>query len=282
MLTIFAFIFLLIFSIVIFIPLLWVLCGKIFKIDNLTFKKALVTCLIVSLIGVIFELIIPFLNLLEINNIFIYFFTTLTCLIITIWIIKKKFNTTVFRSIGVYLSSIICAVGLALFIRTYVVQAFKIPSGAMKQTILVGDHIIADKFVYKYSEPKRGDIIIFPFPEDPSKDFIKRVVGLGGETIEIRDKQIIINGQFYQEHYKVINDPNIFPENIQPRDNCGPIKIPEDSLFVMGDNRDHSYDSRYWGFVKMTSVKGKAINIYWSWDKEKSKVRLDRIGKNIK
>ena len=122
MLTIFAFIFLLIFSIVIFIPLIWVLCGKVFKIDNLTFKKALVTCLIISLVGVIFELIIPLLNLLGINNIFIYFFTTLTCLIITIWIIKKKFNTTVFRSIGVYLSSIICAVGLALFIRTYVVQ----------------------------------------------------------------------------------------------------------------------------------------------------------------
>ena len=80
----------------------------------------------------------------------------------------------------------------------------------------------------------------------------------------------------------MINDPNIFPKNIQPRDNYGPIKIPEDSLFVMGDNRDQSYDSRFWGFVKKASVKGKAISIYWSWDKEKSKARLERIGKNIK
>jgi len=245
MLTIFAFIFLLIFSICIFIPLIWVLCGKIFKIDNLTFKKALVTCFIISLVGVIFELIVPLLNLLGITNIFIYFFTTVTCLIITIWIIKKKFDTTVPRSIGVYLFSIIWAVVLALFIRTYVVQAFKIPSGAMKQTILVGDYIIADKFTYKNSEPKRGDIVIFPFPEDSSKDFIKRVVAVGGETIEIVDKQIFINGKILEEHFVVHADPHLFPKNVQPRDNFGPIKVPEDSLFVMGDNRDQSYDSRF-------------------------------------
>ena len=167
-------------------------------------------------------------------------------------------------------------------IKLFIIQAYKIPSGAMKPTLQVGDHIIADKFTYRNSEPKRGDIAIFPFPEDPSKDFIKRIVGMGGDTLEIRNKQVFINGEPYQERYKVDNDSYIFPKNVQPRDNYGPIKIPEDSLFVMGDNRDASYDSRFWGLVKKSSVKGKAKSIYWSWDKDRSRVRWNRIGRNIR
>lgn len=160
-------------------------------------------------------------------------------------------------------------------VKANIVEAYKIPSGAMRETIQIGDHILAIKLAYKISEPKRGDIIIFPWPVDPSKDFIKRIIGLGGETIEIIDKNVIINGN-------VLKEPYAFYFDMAARDNFGPIKIPDDSLFVMGDNRDNSEDSRYWGFLKTVTVKGKATKIYWSWDSERNRVRWDRIGKEIK
>lgn len=166
-------------------------------------------------------------------------------------------------------------------VKTYIVQAFKIPAGSMKPTMLIGDRILANKYIYFFSEPKRGDIVIFPFPEEPSKNFIKRIVGIGGDIIEIRDKQVFINNELHQENYIFYQDSRILPKNVQPRDNFGPIKIPEDSLFVMGDNRDRSYDSRFWGFVKKSTVKGKAVSIYWSLDRDHNSVRWDRVGKNI-
>lgn len=163
-------------------------------------------------------------------------------------------------------------------VKHYIVRPYKIPSGAMKPTLQIGDHIIVDKLTYINSEPKRGDIVIFPFPEDPSKDFIKRIIGMGGDTIEIKNKQVFIDGEPYQENYAIYSDSNVFPKDIQPRDNLGPVKIPEDSLFVMGDNRDQSYDSRFWGFVKRSSVKGRIKGIY-SWDKENFRIRWEEIGK---
>ena len=187
--------------------------------------------------------------------------------------------------------AILLAIVIALFIRTFVVQAFKIPSGSMKQTLLIGDHILVNKFIYgvklpfirttliPIKEPKRGDIIVFKFPEDPKKDFIKRVVGLSGDVVEIRDKQVFINGKPENHPYGVHTDPHVIPGRLQPRDNLGPITIPSDSLFVLGDNRDHSYDSRFWGFVDLKEVKGRAFIIYWSWDKEDFGVRWKRIGK---
>ena len=167
-------------------------------------------------------------------------------------------------------------------IKSDIVQAYRIPSGAMKPTLQIGDHILADKYIYKKTEPKRGDIVIFPFPADPSKDFIKRVVAVDGETIEIIDKQISINGEIIEEPFVIHTDSNIFRDKKRPRDNFGPAKVPDDSLFVMGDNRDHSYDSRFWGFVKKASVKGKAASIYWSWDKDSSSVRWNRIGSKVR
>lgn len=152
----------------------------------------------------------------------------------------------------------------------------------MMQTLLIGDHIIADKLIYKTSEPRRGDIVIFPFPEDPSKDFIKRLIALSGETIEIIDKKIFINGNLLIEPYVTHTDKRFIPKDLQPRDNFGPTTIPDDSVFVMGDNRDNSYDSRFYGFVKKSSIKGKAIIIYWSWDNEAFGVRWNRIGTKIK
>jgi signal peptidase I len=189
-----------------------------------------------------------------------------------------------------YAEAILVAVVLALFIRTFVVQAFKIPSGSMKPTLLVGDHILVNKFIYgvklpfwdttliPISEPKRGDIVVFKFPEDPEKDFIKRVIGIEGDVVEIRDKKVYLNGEPMDDPYGKHLDPHIIPGRARPRDNFGPIKVPPDSLFVMGDNRDHSYDSRFWKFVDLSKVKGKAFIVYWSWNGQDSDVRWSRLG----
>lgn len=161
------------------------------------------------------------------------------------------------------------------------VQAYKIPSGDMKPTLLVGDQILVDKHIYQSSEPNRGDIVIFPFPVNPKQDFIKRVVAIGGDTIEIKEKQVYLNGELLSEPYAVHNDSHVIPADQHPRDYFGPVTVPDDSVFTMGDNRDNSHDSRFWGFVKKDTVKAKIINLYWSWDKEAGKVRWDRIGKPI-
>lgn len=192
------------------------------------------------------------------------------------------------------IEAIVVAIILALFIRTFIVQAFKIPSGSMKETLQIGDHILVNKFIYgiklpylqttliPITNPKRGDIVVFEFPEDKEKDFIKRVVGVAGDVIEVRNKQVFVNGVLQQGSYIVNSDPHVFPGNLQPRDNFGPVTVPEHSLFVMGDNRDHSYDSRYWGFVDLKAVKGEAFIIYWSWDKDNFGVRWGRIGNILK
>jgi len=192
------------------------------------------------------------------------------------------------------IEAILIAIVLALFIRTFVVQAFKIPSGSMKETLKIGDHILVNKFIYgikvpftdmtlvPFTNPERGDIIVFEFPEDPDKDFIKRVVGIEGDTIEIRDKRLWVNGAPAEYPQAIYTDPRSIPEGVQPRDYFGPVTVPEGALFVMGDNRDHSYDSRFWGVVDLKAVKGEAFMIYWSWDKENFGVRWSRIGDFLK
>ncbi|MBN1663200.1 MAG: signal peptidase I, partial [Deltaproteobacteria bacterium] len=132
------------------------------------------------------------------------------------------------------------------------------------------------------TQPARGDIIVFIYPEDRSKDFIKRVIGLGGDTIEIRNKKIFLNGLPYHDKAGVYSDDFIIPGSIQPRDNFGPVTVPKGAYFVMGDNRDQSADSRYWGFVPSRDVLGKAFIIYWSWDRENTNVRWNRLGTLLK
>ncbi len=189
-----------------------------------------------------------------------------------------------------YVEAILLAIVIAFFIRTFVIQAYKIPSGSMKPTLLIGDHILVSKFSYgiklpfirstviPIGEPKRGDIVVFIYPEDRSKDFIKRLIGVPGDTIEIRNKKLLLNGLPLDDGHGVHSDSIIIPASVQPRDNFGPVKVPEGSLFVMGDNRDESYDSRFWGFVSMKDVLGKALVIYWSWNHEEYGVRWGRIG----
>ena len=190
-----------------------------------------------------------------------------------------------------YAEAIIIAILIAAFIRTFVVQAFKIPSGSMKPTLEIGDHILVNKFSYgvklpylrntiiPVGQPQRGDIAVFIYPEDKSKDFIKRVIAVGGDTVEIRDKKLFVNGKAVDDPHGVHVEDVIYPRAIQRRDNFGPVRVPEGTLFVMGDNRDQSYDSRFWGFVKLEDVIGKAFIIYFSWDSENGGVRWGRIGK---
>ena len=196
--------------------------------------------------------------------------------------IKSKFRE--------YAEAIVIAVLIAFFIRTFIIQAFKIPSGSMKPTLQIGDHILVTKFIYgvkipiirktfvSISEPKRGDMVVFIYPEDRSKDFVKRVIGIGGDNIEIRNKKIYLNGLPYNDNYGVYTDDMIIPGAAQPRDNFGPVTVPPGSVFVMGDNRDQSYDSRFWGFVDLRDVLGKAFIIYWSWNNDEHNVRWSRLG----
>ena len=179
-----------------------------------------------------------------------------------------------------YVEAIVIALLLALFIRTFIVQAFKIPSGSMEPTLLIGDHLLVNKFIYgiknpftgatwvPIGKPARQDIIVFKYPVNPDQDFIKRVIGVEGDTIEMVDKNLLVNGKPFIVPSAVYRDPHILPGDRQPRDNFGPITVPKDSLFVMGDNRDNSYDSRFWKFVALSSVKGKAFILYWSWDND--------------
>jgi signal peptidase I len=196
----------------------------------------------------------------------------------------KSFRDTV--------EAIVVALLLAFVIRAFVVQAFKIPSGSMLETLQIGDHLLVTKFaydlrlpstvfldttdgkvLYTVSDPERGDIIVFKYPEDETKDFIKRIIALPGETIEIRDKVVYIDGQPLDEPYVRHTKHTMEPV----RDNFGPYTVPEGRYFVMGDNREASHDSRWWGPVKREKIVGKALVIYWSWGSI-TDVRLDRIG----
>lgn len=185
---------------------------------------------------------------------------------------------------------------LALIIRTFVVQAFKIPSGSMEDTLLIGDHLLVNKFIYGLQvpgvdgrflairEPQRSDIVVFEFPEDRDKsfwkrrDFIKRIIGLPGDTVEIRDKKVYVNGQLFVVPEEIYKDGTLLPGG---RDNMPPIKVPAEHYFMMGDNRDRSYDSRFWGFATNAEIKGLAFIKYWSWDSDRIRPRWDRIGRLI-
>lgn len=192
------------------------------------------------------------------------------------------------RMLKEYGEALLIALVLAFFIRSFVVQAFKIPSGSMLETLQIGDHLLVNKFCYglrvpftdvfivEFDGPEFQDIIVFKFPEDESKDFIKRVIGLPGDSIEIRDKQVYRNGKKLSEPYVQHTDSNILPQ----RDNLPQLKVPEDKYFVMGDNRDESYDSRFWGFVDRDKILGRSWLIYWSWE-GLGEIRWQRIGDTV-
>jgi signal peptidase I len=188
------------------------------------------------------------------------------------------------RVLREYLEALLIAVIFATFAKAYVVQAFKIPSGSMEQNLLIGDHVLVNKFVYgptptalerallPMRSVRRGDVVVFKFPGDPTRDFIKRCVGLPGDRIEMRDKRLIVNGQpvddssyVYHSDSRVFTSSRYYPKDYRMRDNFGPYLVPDDSYFCLGDNRDNSNDSRFWGPVPAANVKGRAFLIYWSF-----------------
>jgi signal peptidase I len=177
------------------------------------------------------------------------------------------------------------AIVLALVIRIFVVQAFKIPSGSMLPTLQIGDHILVNKFIYGprleipftqitlgqlpgLRHPRPGDVVVFIWPKDRSKDFIKRVIATEGQTVEVRNKQVLIDSKPWDDPHATFGPAH---GGGAPGDNYGPFTVPAGHIFVMGDNRDQSYDSRFWGPVPLGDVKGLALVIYWSWDGEPSR-----------
>ena len=210
-----------------------------------------------------------------------------------------------------YAEAIGMALLLALFIQIFFMQAFKIPSGSMIPTLLIGDHILVNKLAYgiriperislfildlqvpswlipiagnyvvEWNKPQRGEVVVFVFPEDRSKDFIKRVIAVAGDNVEVRGKKVTINDQPIEDPYGYYEGGDPQSGGLLLRADYGPRRVPEGHIFVMGDNRDRSYDSRSWGFVNLQAVKGRAIIIYWSWDGTDRWLRWERIGRLI-
>ena len=184
-----------------------------------------------------------------------------------------------------YIETVAIAVVITLVIRAFVVQAFRIPSESMEPTLLVGDFLFANKFLYgaqipytdfrlpKVRDPKPGDIIVFRYPQDPSQDFIKRCVAVENQVVEIRNKHLYVDGKPVEEDYAIFADERYSPW----RDNFGPYRVPPGHIFMLGDNRDNSQDSRFWGPLDVDLIKGKAMIIYWSWDKERFLPRIKRM-----
>ncbi|HVG23645.1 MAG TPA: signal peptidase I [Thermoanaerobaculia bacterium] len=182
-----------------------------------------------------------------------------------------------------YYEALLIAIVFVNFARIFAFQAFKIPSGSMEDNLKIGDHIIVNKFIYGPQAPvlrgvlplrdvRRGDVIVFRSPERPEIDFVKRVIALPGETVTIRDKKVFVDGRQLDEPYTVFDDPRVYPagpflpEPYRSRDQFGPLTVPAGEYFAMGDNRDHSHDSRYWGTVPRGMIKGRAFMVYWSFD----------------
>jgi signal peptidase I len=211
--------------------------------------------------------------------------------------VVKEFKKSTIRE---YFESIVIAVILALFIRTFVVQAFKIPTGSMEENLLIGDHLLVNKFVFGPTETalertllpigtiKRGEILVFKYPVEPDRDFIKRVIGLPGETVELREKKVYINGNPLDEPYvHFLQPPGAESElhevtSFDVRERYGPVTVPPNQYFMMGDNRDNSQDSRYWGFMPRENVKGKATLIYWSYEAGREDYEEEGAGATIK
>lgn len=183
-----------------------------------------------------------------------------------------------------YAESLVIAVVLALFVRTWVFQAFKIPTGSMEPNLLVGDHLIVNKMIFSPAvssvesallpkrEIRRGDVVVFKYPEEPERDFIKRVIGLPGDRLELRRKTIYINGEPLTEPYAHLTEPSSESAAVTGdlREFYGPVSVPPNQYFMMGDNRDNSQDSRYWGFLPAHYVKGRALFIYFSFEEDGS------------
>lgn len=196
----------------------------------------------------------------------------------TIYPLKKYNNIIIY--IGILILAVSIRVSVQGFIKNSIIRTYKLSAVSMEPTLLAGDYILVD-LREGAKNPKKKDLVIFEYPKDPSKDFVKRVVAVSGDTVEIKDKQLIVNGNIIKEEYVVYTDVTTYPTITYPRDQFGPVTVPANSYFVMGDNRDHSLDSRFFGFVSKNMIKGTLKSIYWSYDRKTSSIRWNRIGKKI-
>jgi len=195
-----------------------------------------------------------------------------------------------------WVKAILFSVLFVVTFRGVVAQAYQIPTGSMEKTLLVGDYLFINKMLYgseidlgisghrllhyrfpAFRKPAPGDIIVFRYPENPRQDFIKRCVAVGGQTVMIKNKALYVDGVRQVEPYVIHIDPRILPREVSQRDNFGPFVVPKDYLFMMGDNRDNSHDSRFWGPLALNLIKGKAMILYWSWDAERNMPRWNRL-----
>jgi signal peptidase I len=203
-------------------------------------------------------------------------------------------------SLSEWIRAVVLSVAVVVTFRGVVAQAYQIPSGSMEKTLLVGDFLFVNKMLYgseidigmsghrlfyhrfpAIRQPAAGDIIVFRYPENPQQDFIKRCVAIGGQTVEIRNKELFVDGVRQVEPYVIHIDPRILPREVSQRDNFGPYKVPAGDIFMMGDNRDNSHDSRFWGPLPVSLVKGKAFVRYFSWDGQRHVVRFGRMFQTI-
>jgi signal peptidase I len=190
--------------------------------------------------------------------------------------VLKKYNKWFFYVVVLFVYLIVIQPFFSNLTKHFIVKAYKMPSGSMEPTLLVGDHILVNKFIYRNAKPQKGDIIVFEYPPDPSKDFVKRVAGIPGDVLEIRNNEVIIHRN---ENERKSEKPHA--NSNHSKRFFGPITVPEDVLFVLGDNMDHSYDSRFWGYVPIEKVKGKVVSVYWSWNSDPLTVRWKRIGMKL-
>lgn len=269
-------------SIFVFAPAIMIALSYAFRAIPFTYKESLVISLQIAGIGMVFQLlefaiITWFPPIFSILNVILL----IVLIVIIVSIIKRKFRTTFPKAILIQVVNMVIAVVIAFVFKEYVIQAYKIPAGSNVPTILIGDHVLVNKYVYTFRQPQRNDWVIFKFPKDEKIDYLKRVVALPYDRVEIIDKKLYVNNQPVSEPFTVNSTTSVFDKSQSPRDNFGPVTVPQNSYFVLGDNRDNSFDSRFWGFVKEDKIKGKAEVIYFSYDKEARSIRSERIGMKL-
>lgn len=270
-------------NIFIIAPIFFIVLSWLFSDESFTFKESFLLCLKILAVSLFFQLTIIAV-FYHAQPLAIFFIPILyfAALIIITRIIKSTFDTSYPKAIFIQVLNIIFSLIITFSFKTFICQAYKIPTGSNMPTIVTGDHLLANKYIYRFNPPERNDIIIFKFPKNEKIDYIKRVVAIPDDTVEIIDKKLFINQQPVEESYIINSDDHILSEEKSPRDNFGPVTVPPDSYFVLGDNRDNSFDSRFFGFIDKEKIKGKAEVIYFSYDTDLKSIRTERIGMTIK
>lgn len=273
----------LIFHVFVVSPVLFMVLSRFSPSRSFSYEKSIRLVLLLTFCAIVFQAVQYGFSLwlssgVEVFNIIFSIFL----FIVLLYIIKIKMDIGILRAALFQLINSIVAIGLALLFRTYVCQAYVIPAGSNIPTILIGDHILVNKYIYTMRNPRRNEFIIFSSPKNDGVDYLKRVVALPGDTLEIVNKRFIVNGIRVKEQFVQYSSEKVFAKEKNPRDNFGPLVIPDMAYFVLGDNRDNSFDSRFFGPISSNAIKGRAEIVYFSADPETKSVRVERIGLELR